>query len=44
MRNDTEIRKLKDKLKWCRACIKAQAERIRELEREIITLKAKLEE
>lgn len=44
MKNNNEVKKLKEKLEWCHVCIKAQAERIRKLEQEIRNLKAKLEE
>lgn len=43
MKNNNEVKKLKEKLEWCHACISAQAERIRKLEQEIRNLKAKLE-
>ena len=43
MKNNNEVKKLKEKLEWCHVCIKAQAERIRELEQEVRNLKAKLE-
>jgi len=44
MRNNNELKRLQDKVEWYKACVKAQAERIKELEREVINLKAKIKE
>ena len=44
MKNDNELKRLQDKVEWYKACVKAQAERIKELEREVINLKAKIKE
>ena len=43
MKNNNEVKRLKEKLEWCHACISAQERRIRELEQEVRNLKAELE-